>query len=172
MAGNLLFPPKCGPDFVHSFLGSVATSSSFSSHKFFNCSSPRESASVFSNYLRSHFSVFQPKTLRSRAETTFPCPEESHSFFCSPFSPAKFLAAATNVFLSIATGLDKVAYPMLQHLPCSVMDFLLLIFNLSWFLQFFPSGRHLYFPFVTGVSLSIFLLSSSLFLFSSCLKAF
>ena len=33
---------------------------------------------------------------------------------------------------SNATGPDKVAYPMLKHLPRSGMDFLLHIFNLSW----------------------------------------
>ena len=104
-----------------------------------------ESASVFADYLRSHFCVSQPKVLRSRARgylselrrTT--CPEESHSSFCSPFSPDEFLAAATNLFSSTATGPDKVAYPMLNHLPPSGMDFLLHIFDLSWFLHSFPS---------------------------------
>ena len=32
-----------------------------------NCSSPRKSASVYAAYLRSHFSISQPKALRSRA---------------------------------------------------------------------------------------------------------
>ena len=67
------------------------------------------------------------------------CPEESHSFFCSPFSPTDLLVAASNLSSSTATGLDKVAYPMLKHLPCSGMDFLLHIFNLSWSLHSFPS---------------------------------
>ena len=40
---------------------------------------------------------------------------------------------------STAIGPDKVAYPMLKHLPRSGMDFLLHIFNLSWSSQFFPS---------------------------------
>ena len=39
---------------------------------------------------------------------------------------------------STATVPDKVAYPMIKHLPRSGMDFLR-IFNLSWTLQFFPS---------------------------------
>ena len=47
--------------------------------------------------------------------------------------------AASNLFSSTATGPDKVAYPMLRHLPCSGMDFLLHIFNLSWTLQSFSS---------------------------------
>ena len=66
-------------------------------------------------------------------------PKESHSSFCSPFSPAKFLAAASNLSSSTATGPDKVAYPMLKHLPSSGIDFLLHIFNLSWSSHSFPS---------------------------------
>ena len=64
---------------------------------------------------------------------------ESHSSFCSPFSHAKFHAASPNLFLSTATGPNKVAYPMLKHLPRSGMDFLLHIFNLSWTSRSFPS---------------------------------
>ena len=116
-----------------------------SSLNFLNCSSPRESASVYTVYLSSHFSVSQPKAPRSRArrylsefrQTT--CPVESYLSFCSPFSPAEFLAAASNLSSSTATGPDKVAYPMLKHLPRSGMDFLLHIFNLSWFLHPFSS---------------------------------
>ena len=119
------------PKSVHSLLRSIAGSPS--------------SASVYAAYLRSHFSVSQPKALRSRARcylselrrTT--CPVESHSSFCSPFSPAEFLAAASNLSSSTATGPDKVAYPMLKHLPRSGMDFLLHIFNLSWSSHSFPS---------------------------------
>ena len=102
-----------------------------------NCSSLRESALVYAAYLRSHFSVSQPKALRSRARGYLTelrratCPVESHSSFCSPFSPAEFLAAASNLSSSTATGPDKVAYPMLKHLPRSGMDLLLYIFNLS-----------------------------------------
>ena len=36
-------------------------------------------------------------------------------------------------------GPDKVAYPMLKHLPRSGMDLLLHIFNLSWSSHSFPS---------------------------------
>ena len=99
---------------------------------------------VFADYLRSHFSISQPKTLRNRARGYLfvlrrdTCPAESRSSFCSPF-PAEFLAAATNLSSSSATGPDKVAYPMLKHLPRSGMDFLFYIFNLSWSLHSFPS---------------------------------
>ena len=67
------------------------------------------------------------------------CPRESHSFFCSPFSPAEFLAADPNLSSSTAIDPDKVAYTMLKHLPRSGMDFLLHLFNLSWSLHSFPS---------------------------------
>ena len=139
--------PKSNPKSVHSLLRSIAgsPSSSPSSPNFPNCSSPRESASVYAAYLRSHFSVSQPKALRSRARSYLtelrraPCSVGSHSSFCSPFSPAEFLAAASNLSSSTATGPDKVAYPMLKHLPRSGMDLLLHIFNLSWSSHSFPS---------------------------------
>ena len=131
--------PKSNPKSVYSLLCSVAgsSSSSSSSPNFRNCSSPRESASVYAASLRSHFSVSQPKTLRSKARGYLSelgratCPEESHSSFCFSFSPTELLAAASNFSSSTATDPDKVAYPMLKHLPRSGMDFLLHIFNLS-----------------------------------------
>ena len=139
--------PKSNLKTVHSFLrfiiGSLSSSSSFPN--FPNCSSPRELASVYAAYLRSHFSVSQPKTLHSRARGYLSelrravCPEESHLSFCSPFSPAELLVAASNLSSSTATGPDKVAYPMLKHLPRSGMDFLLHIFNLSWSSHSFSS---------------------------------
>ena len=63
--------PKTNPKSVHSLLRSIAgsPSSSSSSPNFSNCSSPRESASVYAAYLRSHFSVSQSKALRSRARS-------------------------------------------------------------------------------------------------------
>ena len=138
--------PKSNPKSVHSLLRSIAgsPSSSSSSPNFPNCSSPRESASVYAAYLRSHFSISQPKTLRSRARGYLTelrratCSKESHSSFCSPFSLAEFLAAASNLSSSTATGPDKVSYLMLKHLPRSGMDFLLHIFNLPWSLHSFP----------------------------------
>ena len=60
--------PSLSPRSVYSLLRSVAgpSSSSSSSLNFYNCSSPRESALVFADYLRSHFCVSQPKALRSK----------------------------------------------------------------------------------------------------------
>ena len=136
--------PRSNPKSVHSLLRSIAGSPSSSSSSP-NCSSSRESASVDAAYLKSHFSVSQPKALRSRARGYLTelrratCPEESHSSFCSAFSPAEFLAATSNLSSSTATGPDKVAYPMLKHLPRSGMDFLLHIFHLSWSSHSFPS---------------------------------
>ena len=99
---------------------------------------------VYAAYLRSHFSISQPKTSHSRARGYLSelhratCSVESHSSFCSPFSLAEFHAAASNLSSSTATGPDKVAYPMLKHLPRSGKNFLLHIFNLSWSSHSFP----------------------------------
>ena len=57
---------KLNPKTVYSLLHSIAGSPS-SYPNFPNCSSPRELASVYADYLRSHFSVSQAKVLRSRA---------------------------------------------------------------------------------------------------------
>ena len=64
-------------------------------------------------------------------------PEESHLSFCSPFSPAEFVVAASNLSFT-ASGTYKVANPMLKHLCRSGMDFLH-NFSLSWSLHSFPS---------------------------------
>ena len=100
---------------------------------------------MFADYLRSHFSVTQPKALRSRARDHLSklrratCSEESHSSLAFPFSPVEFLVAAPNLSSSTATGPDKIAHPMLKHLSRSGMDFLLHIFNLFWTLHSFLS---------------------------------
>ena len=136
--------PRSNPKSAHTLLRSIAGSSS-SSPNFPNCFSPRESASVYAAYLRSHFSVSQPKTQRSIARGYLSefhratCPVESHSSFWSSFTHAEFLAAASNLFSFTATGPDQVAYPMPKHLPRSGRDFLLHIFNLSWSSHSFPS---------------------------------
>ena len=135
--------PRSHPKSVHSLLRSIAGSSS-SSPNFPNCSSPRESASVYAAYMRSHFYISQPKTLRSRARGYLSelrratCPVESNSSFCSPLTLGEFHAAASNLSSSTVTGPDKVAYSMLKQLPRSGMDLLLYIFNLSWSSHFFP----------------------------------
>ena len=132
--------PKSNPKSVHSLLRSIAGSpSSFSSSPNFpNCSSPRESASAYAAYLRPHFFISQPEaTSLSSAE-----PRTLWSLtrpFAHPFTLAEFHAAASNLSSSIATGPDKVAYPMLKHLSRSGMDFPLHIFNLSWSSHSFPS---------------------------------
>ena len=61
--------PISNPKSVYFLLCSVAGffSSSSSCPNFPNCPSPRELALSFANYLRSHFSVSQPKALRSKA---------------------------------------------------------------------------------------------------------
>ena len=81
--------PKPNPKSVHSLLRSIAgsSSSSSSSPSSPNCSSPRESALVYTAYLRFHFPISQPKALHSGARGYFSelrqatCPVESHSSF-------------------------------------------------------------------------------------------
>ena len=174
--------PTSNPKSVHSLLRSIAGSSfsSSSSPNFPNCSSPRESGSVYAAYLRSHFSVSQPKALRSRARGYLTelrratCSVESHSSFCSPFSPAEFHAALSNLSSSTASGPDKVAYPMLKHLPRSAMGFLLHIFNLSWSSHSFPSiwKTSSIIPITRWESLSTLLLPSGLSLSPSASQSF
>ena len=84
--------PKSNPESVYSLFRSFAGSSS-SSPNLFNCAFSKELALVFADYLRSHFSVSQPKVLRSIVRDSLSalrqatCSEGSHSSFCSPFPP-------------------------------------------------------------------------------------
>ena len=111
--------PKSNPKPVHSLLRSIAgsSSSSSSSPNFPNCSSPRESASVYAAYLRSHFSVSQPKALRSRARGYFcklrraTCSVESHLSFYSSCFPAEFHASTSKLSSSTTTGPAKLPIP-------------------------------------------------------------
>ena len=61
-----------------------------------------------------------------------------------PLPPAEFLAAATNLSSTTATSPDKVAYPMLKHLPRSGMNLLPHIFNVSWSLHSCSSSERPY----------------------------
>ena len=91
--------PRSNPKSVHSLLRSIAgsPSSSSSSPNFPNCSSPRESASAYAAYLRSHFSVSQPKALVAEPEATSLSSAEPHALwsFTRPFAlpslPRNFL---------------------------------------------------------------------------------
>ena len=137
--------PKSNSKTVYSLLRSVAgsPSSSSSSPNFPNCFSPRKSGSVHAAYLRSHFSVSQPKALRSRARGYISEPHSRRSLtrpsvLHSP--PLNFLRLlASNHLPSTATGPDKVAYLLLKHLPRFGLDFFLHIFNLSWTSHSFSS---------------------------------
>ena len=124
--------PKSNPKSVCSlrlFAGSFFSSSSP------NCSSPKASASVYADYLRSHFSFSRAKALRCRSRGNL---SELRPAMCpSSFCSIKLFAAATNLSSSTATGPDKVAYPMKKRLPRSGMDLFLHICNLSWSLHSF-----------------------------------
>ena len=99
------------------------------------------------------------------------------SSFCYPFSPAEFLAAS-NLTSSTDTGPDKIAYPMLKHLPRSGIDIFFFTFSIypGFCIPFLPSGRHLpLFLYTIWENLSILLLPSGLSLSpptsQSCLNA-
>ena len=165
---------------MYFLLRHVAGSSSLSSSSpnSSNCFLPKVSTSVFADYPRSHFSVFQPKVMRSRTGdylyelSRATCPEESHSSICSLFSPAEFLAAVSNLSSSTATA--SVIYSMLNHLARSGMDFLfhILIFP-GLCISFLPSGRHLLlFPFIKWEYLSTICFLPSYLSHSCVLKLF
>ena len=106
---------------------------------------PRESTSVYDNYLRSVFCrsakgfVQQCQSYLSELRL-ISCLQESYSSLCSRLISGKIFAATINIFSFTVTCPDRVAYSMLKHLPCSGMDFLH-IFSLSWSLHSFPSNR-------------------------------
>ena len=85
---------------------------------------------VYANYLRSHFFISQPNTLRCRAKEYLShlryasCSEESYPSFCFP--QTEFLAAATNLSSFTVTGPNRVTYPILMHLRRCGTNFLLL----------------------------------------------
>ena len=95
---------RSDPKSVHSLLRSIAgsPSSSSSSPNFPNCSSPRESASVYATYLRPHFSVSQSKALRSRARgyLTEVCTFRAPSSLWHGFSSAHLQSFLVFTFLS------------------------------------------------------------------------
>ena len=173
--------PKSNPKSVYSLLRSVAISFShllplptfptvsLSGTRF--RSSPISEILLF--YLPAKDSALQSQRLPFQAPPS-DVPEESFSSFCSPSSPAEFLAAPSNLFPSTATGPDKVAYPMLKHFSRSGMDFLLHVFNLSWSLHSFPSTRRhfLLFPSTRWEILSTLLLPSGLSLSPPACQSF
>ena len=89
--------PKSNPKSVYSLLRSVvgSPSSSSSSPNFPNCSSLRESALVFADYLKSHLSVSQPKPCEADPEATFPSSAEP-STLRSLICPSAFLSPPLN----------------------------------------------------------------------------
>ena len=89
--------PKLVYYILCSVVGFASSPTSSSSLNFRSCSSPIETASVYSKYLRFHFSIFQPNALRSRTRGYLfelrqaSCCEESYFSFFSPFIFLNFL---------------------------------------------------------------------------------
>ena len=83
----------------------------------------------------------------------------------------EFLEASTNLFLSTATDLDKVSYPMLKHLPRSGMEFLFLtLIFCGHYIPFLPFGTHLFFPSIKWETSSTLLPSLQSIFFTSCVS--
>ena len=177
--------PRSNPKSVHSFLRSIAgfPSSSSSSPNFPNCSSPRESASVYAAYLRSHFSVSQPKFLRSRARGYLTELRQARAMW-SLTCPFALLSLPRN-FLRLPPTFPR-PLPLTQTkspIPCQSTFLALawIFFSTSstfpgLHIPFLPSGRHLLlFPFTRWESLSTLQLPSGLSssppAYQSCLNA-
>ena len=128
-------------------------------------STSRELVSAFTNYMRFHFSVSQPKVQSSRARSfllALPSHLPEKFNFSSCFS-AEFITAVVDLFSFTAIGSDKVAYSMLKHLPHYGMHFFLLIFNLPWScLSFHLKDIFVLFPSIRWESLLTFLLISGI----------
>ena len=143
---------KSNPKFVYSLLCSVvgSSSSSSSSPNFPNCSSPRESASVDADYLRSYFSVSQPKTLRSRARGYLSelrratCSEGVSLVLMLSFSPLNFLWLPSTSLRPLPLVQTKL--PIAYYSTFLALAWIF-FFTFSIFpglcLPFPPSGRHL-----------------------------
>ena len=162
---------KSDPKSVHSLLCYIAgsPSSSSSSPNFPNCFSPRESASVHAAYLRSHFSVSQPKAQRGRARGYLSelrratCSEESHSSFCSPFYLLNFLRLPPTS--PRPPPLVHTKLPILCKSVFLALAWIILIFSIfpGFCIPCLPSGRHLpLFPFTRWECFSTLLLPSGL----------
>ena len=95
----LLFHPNLTLDPVHSLLRSIAgsSSSSSSSSNFPNCFSPRESASVYAAYLRSHFSFFGQRPCIAEPEATSLSFAEPRALM-SLIRPSALLSPSLNFF--------------------------------------------------------------------------
>ena len=102
--------PRSNPKSVHSFLRSIADSpsSSSSSPNFPNCSSPRESASAYAAYLRSHFSHFISQR---------PCVAEPEATSLSSAEP-RARRSLTRPFALFSHFLNFLRLPPTSPHPC------------------------------------------------------
>ena len=118
--------PRSDPRAVFRLLDAISGKKNTSQDPSFpGCSSPLDTANHYASYLRSHLSQATPRTSR-RAERQFlnelrkaSCEDVSslHNSFCSPFSLAELSTATSKLSSSTASGPDKIAYPLLKHLP-------------------------------------------------------
>ena len=140
--------PCSGPRAVFRLLGAISGKGSASHGPSFpGCASPFGAANHYASCLRSHLSQATPRS-SCRAEGQFmnelrkaSCEDASslHGSFCSSFSLGELSAAISGLSASTASGPDRVAYPLLRHLPGPAQLLLLSLFNRSWHSRAFPS---------------------------------
>ena len=139
--------PKTRPSEAFSLLRSISGSPSPTScdlPNFPSCHTLVDCANHISSHLQSHFSTQTPKPFRSTEKAQMNHIRTAHcntlnSTFCSPFSSLELFTIISQLSTSTSSGPDQITYPLLTHLPQSVLYFLLCIFNLSWSTHTFPS---------------------------------
>ena len=107
----------------------------------------RESASVYTDYLRSCFLSPSQKSCVAEPQATYPRSDGPRALkslnpvFAFPFLPLNFSKLSQTSSRPVPLAPDKVAYPMLEYLSRFGMAFLLHIFHLSCSLHTFPFIR-------------------------------
>ena len=143
--------PKTHPSEVFSLLCSISGSPSSTTSdlpNFPNCHTPVDCANHLSSHLLSHFSTQTPKPFETTEKAqmnlirTAHC-NTLHSTFCSPFSCLELSTAISQLSTSTSTSLgpDQIAYPLLTHLPQSMLHFLLYTRSVQKVSDLFPSRQ-------------------------------
>ena len=124
--------PKTRPSeifLLYSISGSPSSSSS-DLPNFPTCHTPVGYANQLSAHVQSHFSTQPSKPFRNTEKAhmnkirTAHC-NNLHSTFCSPFSSLELSSAVYQLTNSTSLGPNRIAYPLLTHLPQSALQFLL-----------------------------------------------
>ena len=129
--------------------------------------------------MKPHFSISQSKALRSKSRGYLfelgqaTCSEKS-LVFCSPFTPARFLAAASSLSRLLPLAQTKLPIPCYSIFLALAWIFFFTFLDLPGLsIPFLSSGRHLpLFPSIRWESLSTLLLPFSLSLLPPASQSF